>query len=158
MQQSAAIGNKAGAGAWFKAKMLGRLSSQEMGGEGKENNARRRDLDEESAAVVSQSHFHGYTVRCRWGLELEARVRKVLETCHNPDTPGEPFRNQMETLDMDAQRRELLFLQAHDSVLREQSLLSAWHQAAFPSNSQQLIIKIIITTIIRRTCHRGVVP
>ncbi|PNF16208.1 hypothetical protein B7P43_G17806 [Cryptotermes secundus] len=46
-------------------------------------------------------------------------------------------RNQMETLDIDAQRRELLFSQAYDNVLREQSLLSAWHQAAFPSNSQQ---------------------
>jgi hypothetical protein len=43
----------------------------------------------------------------------------------------------METLDMDAQRRELLFSQAHENVLRERSLLSAWHHAAFPSNSQQ---------------------
>jgi hypothetical protein len=30
--------------------------------------------------------FRGYTVRRRWGPELEARVRRVLETCHNPDT------------------------------------------------------------------------
>jgi hypothetical protein len=30
--------------------------------------------------------FRGYTVRRRWGPELEARVRRVLETCHNPDS------------------------------------------------------------------------
>lgn len=29
--------------------------------------------------------FRGYTVRRRWGPELEARVRRVLETYHNPD-------------------------------------------------------------------------
>jgi len=52
---AAAAGNKAGASAWLKAKLLRRLSSQEMGGEGKENNAPKRDLDEESAAVVIQS-------------------------------------------------------------------------------------------------------
>jgi hypothetical protein len=43
----------------------------------------------------------------------------------------------METLDIDSQRRELLFSQAHENVLRERSLLSAWHHAVFPSNSQQ---------------------
>jgi hypothetical protein len=42
----------------------------------------------------------------------------------------------METLDMDAQRRELLFSQAHENLLRERSLLSAWHHAALQSNSQ----------------------
>jgi hypothetical protein len=52
---AAAIGNKAGAGAWLKAKLLGRSSSQDIGVEGKENNAPKRDLDEESAAVVIQS-------------------------------------------------------------------------------------------------------
>jgi hypothetical protein len=36
----------------------------------------------------------------------------------------------METLDMDVQRRELLFSQAHE-------LLRAWHNAALPSNGQQ---------------------
>lgn len=30
--------------------------------------------------------FRGYTVRRKWGPELEARVRRVLETYHNPDT------------------------------------------------------------------------
>jgi hypothetical protein len=43
----------------------------------------------------------------------------------------------METLDMDVQRRELLFSQAHENVLRERRLLSAWHNAALPSNGQQ---------------------
>ena len=52
---AAAGGNRAGAGAWLKAKLLWRLSSQEMGGEEKENNAPKRNLDEESAAVVIQS-------------------------------------------------------------------------------------------------------
>jgi hypothetical protein len=52
---AAAIGSKVGAGAWLKAKLLGRLSSLEMGAEGKENSAPKRDLDEESAAVVIQS-------------------------------------------------------------------------------------------------------
>jgi hypothetical protein len=42
----------------------------------------------------------------------------------------------METLDIDAQRRELLFSQAHENVLRERRLLSAWHHAALLSNSQ----------------------
>ena len=36
----------------------------------------------------------------------------------------------METLDMDAQRRELLSSQARENILRERHLLSAWHQAA----------------------------
>jgi len=52
---AAAGGNKAGAGAWLKAKFLWRLSSQDMGGEEKENNAPKKNLDEESAAVVIQS-------------------------------------------------------------------------------------------------------
>jgi hypothetical protein len=43
----------------------------------------------------------------------------------------------METLDMDVQRRELLFSQAHENVLRERRLLSAWHNAVLPSNSEQ---------------------
>lgn len=50
----AAGGNRAGAGAWLKAKLLRRLTSQDMGEE-KENNAPKRNLDEESAAVVIQS-------------------------------------------------------------------------------------------------------
>jgi hypothetical protein len=29
--------------------------------------------------------FRGYTVRRRWGPELEARVRRVLETYRDPD-------------------------------------------------------------------------
>ena len=51
---AAAGGNRAGAGAWLKAKLLRRLTSQDMGEE-KENNAPKRNLDEESAAVVIQS-------------------------------------------------------------------------------------------------------
>nr|CAD7201021.1 unnamed protein product [Timema douglasi] len=81
--KKAAAANKPGA--WFKAKLLRGLSSQEMG-EGKENNMPKKDMDKESAAVVIQSHFRGYTVRRRWGPELEARVRRVLETHENPDT------------------------------------------------------------------------
>lgn len=38
---------------------------------------------------------------------------------------------------MDAQRRELLSSQAHENLLRERHLLSAWHHAALQSNSQQ---------------------
>ncbi|XP_049784574.1 myosin-IIIb-like [Schistocerca cancellata] len=68
-------------GGWFKAKLLRRMSSQQMIGD-KGNESPKKELDEESAAVVIQSHFRGYTVRRRWGAEIEARVRKVLET-HN---------------------------------------------------------------------------
>nr|CAD7429069.1 unnamed protein product [Timema monikensis] len=81
--KKAAAANKPGA--WFKAKLLRGFSSQEIG-EGKENNMPKKDMDKESAAVVIQSHFRGYTVRRRWGPELEARVRRVLETHENPDT------------------------------------------------------------------------
>jgi hypothetical protein len=47
------------------------------------------------------------------------------------------FRNQMETLDFDAQRHERLSSQARENVLRERHLLRAWHRAALQSNSQQ---------------------
>ncbi|XP_067001655.2 myosin-IIIb isoform X2 [Anabrus simplex] len=79
-----AAGGGNGAGAWIKAKLLRRLSSMEMSAE-KENNAPKKDLDQESAAVVIQSHFRGYTVRRRWGPELEARVQRLLETHTNRD-------------------------------------------------------------------------
>ncbi|PSN47190.1 hypothetical protein C0J52_07874 [Blattella germanica] len=48
----------------------------------------------------------------------------------------EMSRNRMETLDMDAQRREVLSSQARENVLRERHLLSAWHQVAAQSNKQ----------------------
>lgn len=47
------------------------------------------------------------------------------------------FRNQMETLDFDAQHREHLSSQACENVLRERHLLRAWHRAVLQSTSQQ---------------------
>jgi len=47
------------------------------------------------------------------------------------------FRNQMETLDFDAQNHERLSSQACENVLRERHLLRAWHHAVLQSNSQQ---------------------
>jgi hypothetical protein len=44
-----------GARAWLKAKLLQQLCSQEVEGEGKENNVPKSDPDRESAAVVIQS-------------------------------------------------------------------------------------------------------
>lgn len=38
------------------------------------------------AIFIYVTDFRGYTVRRKWGPELEARVRRVLETYHNPDT------------------------------------------------------------------------
>jgi hypothetical protein len=47
------------------------------------------------------------------------------------------FRNQMETLDFDAQHHESLSSQACENVLRERHMLRAWHRAVLQSNSQQ---------------------
>ncbi|XP_063238781.1 myosin-IIIb-like [Bacillus rossius redtenbacheri] len=67
---------------WGKAKLIRRISALNV--EEKENNLPKKNLDQESAAVVIQSHFRGYTVRRRWGPELEERVKRVLETHKNP--------------------------------------------------------------------------
>jgi len=47
------------------------------------------------------------------------------------------FRNQMETLDFDAQPHERLSSQTCENVLRERHLMRAWHRAVLQSNSQQ---------------------
>ncbi|XP_069672444.1 myosin-IIIb-like isoform X3 [Periplaneta americana] len=119
---AAAAANKAGAGAWLKAKFLRRMSSQDMG-EGKENNAPKKDLDEESAAVVIQSHFRGYTVRRRWGPELEARVRRVLQTHHNPDTAKRALESEG--------------LTPEDAVLVIQRYYRSWRHGEKPPSNQQ---------------------
>jgi len=122
-KKAAAGGNRAGAGAWLKAKLLWRLSSQEMGGEEKENNAPKRNMDEESAAVVIQSHFRGYTVRRKWGPELEARVRRVLETYHNPDTAKKALQSEG--------------LTPEDAVLVIQRYYRSWRHGEKPPSNQK---------------------
>ncbi|GLH16633.1 Myosin-VIIa [Gryllus bimaculatus] len=122
-KKAKAAENGKSAGGWFKAKVLRRLSSQDMVAE-KENNIPKKDMDQESAAVVIQSHFRGYTVRRKWGAELEARVRKVLETHSNPNSAQHALQREG--------------LSSEDAALVIQRFYRSWRKGEKPvANNQQ---------------------
>ncbi|XP_076293572.1 myosin-IIIb isoform X2 [Lasioglossum baleicum] len=54
----------------------------EEGGE-EEEDAEKEDLNEDDAAVIIQSHFRGYTIRRRFGVELEERFKRILNHCND---------------------------------------------------------------------------
>ncbi|XP_076234684.1 myosin-IIIb isoform X3 [Calliopsis andreniformis] len=44
-----------------------------------EEDVPKEELQEDDAAVIIQSHFRGYTIRKRFGLELEERFKRILD-------------------------------------------------------------------------------
>ncbi|XP_043279614.1 myosin-IIIb-like isoform X2 [Venturia canescens] len=66
---------------WCKGKISFRNKTEDAalkdGEDGKEN------LAKDDAAVVIQSHFRGYTIRKRFGCELEERFKKILNDYDN---------------------------------------------------------------------------
>ncbi|KAF4520317.1 hypothetical protein B566_EDAN004377 [Ephemera danica] len=72
---------KRATGVWLQEKLMGVMNHGDDQ-EGKENMRRNRNQDE--AAVIIQAHYRGYTVRRRWGAEVEARVKRVLASYNSP--------------------------------------------------------------------------
>ncbi|XP_012256582.2 myosin-IIIb-like isoform X3 [Athalia rosae] len=69
---------------WFKAKLLRSMTQEQIDvttvnelDKGKEN------LDQDTAAVIIQSHFRGFTIRRRFGYELEERFKSILNNYDN---------------------------------------------------------------------------
>ncbi|XP_078034391.1 myosin-IIIb isoform X2 [Augochlora pura] len=51
--------------------------------EEEEETEEKEDLNEDDAAVIIQSHFRGYTIRRRFGVELEERFKRILNHCQD---------------------------------------------------------------------------
>ncbi|XP_033323906.2 myosin-IIIb isoform X1 [Megalopta genalis] len=62
-------------------KKLAETAEQEEQQE--EESEEKEDLKEDDAAVIIQSHFRGYTIRRRFGVELEERFKRILNHCHD---------------------------------------------------------------------------
>ncbi|XP_046413203.1 myosin-IIIb-like isoform X2 [Neodiprion fabricii] len=69
---------------WFKAKLLRGFTQEQIDVAAvNELNKGKENLNEDTAAVIIQSHFRGFTIRRRFGYELEERFKRILNNYDN---------------------------------------------------------------------------
>ncbi|XP_015595858.1 myosin-IIIb isoform X2 [Cephus cinctus] len=69
---------------WFKAKISRNASHDSVEPkESREPKHGKENLNKNDAAVIIQSHFRGYTIRKRFGYELEERFKRILNNYDN---------------------------------------------------------------------------